>query len=111
MQTGISGIVFHCMAHGLEQMCMANCMPWRQSNLTCVLAGVSAHPIRAALLNIAFGLRIKNLVDVGYFPKVDFPDGLVLSEDARRHVKLHMLRQCLEVLLKEMKELSFTGKS
>ncbi|GAX77802.1 hypothetical protein CEUSTIGMA_g5245.t1 [Chlamydomonas eustigma] len=37
------------------------------------MKGVNSHPIRATLLNVSYGKRIKNLVDVGYFPKVEFP--------------------------------------
>jgi hypothetical protein len=59
-------------------------------------------------LNIAFGKRSQNLRDVGYFPKINMPARM--SADATRQIKLHCLSKCLEVLLKELKVLSFSGK-
>ncbi|GAX74319.1 hypothetical protein CEUSTIGMA_g1768.t1 [Chlamydomonas eustigma] len=71
------------------------------------MKGVNSHPIRASLLNVSYGKRIKNLVDVGYFPKVEFPVGL--NDVACRRIKLHVLSKCLTVLLEKLKRLSFTG--
>lgn len=71
--------------------------------------GLSAHPIRATLLNIAYGKRIKSLVDVGYLPEIQPPPGKIIPEAAWRRVKLHFMNKCLSLLLKTAKEASFTG--
>ncbi|GAX82375.1 hypothetical protein CEUSTIGMA_g9803.t1 [Chlamydomonas eustigma] len=74
------------------------------------LRSVNSHLIRATLLNVSYGKRIKNLVDVGYFPKVDLVDFRVgLNDVACRtchRIKLHVFSKCLTVvLLEELKRL------
>ncbi|GAX81000.1 hypothetical protein CEUSTIGMA_g8435.t1 [Chlamydomonas eustigma] len=80
---------------------------WNQSRNSLIMRGINAHPLRATLLNIAFGMLNANLRDVAYFPKSVFPQRL--SSAAKRHVKLHMLYLCLGFLLKDIKALSHSG--
>ena len=61
------------------------------------------------MLNIAYGKRIQNLADVGYFPELsDCPQNI--SKDTWRQVKLTMLSKCLKVLTKDLKEYSHKGR-
>jgi len=71
-------------------------------------SGVQAHPLRATLLNIAFGMRVQNYQDIGYFPIMEYPPRM--SADARRRVKLFVISKCLSELLRSAKDFSNVGK-
>ncbi len=66
-----------------------------------------------ALLNAAFSKRIKNIVDVGYFPILEhhLKPELHLSDKNKRLVKLFVISGCLHMLLKGLKELSYKGEA
>jgi hypothetical protein len=70
------------------------------------------HPVRAALLNVAFGKRIATLQEVALLP--DFAvavagTGLNMSGDKARRLKLLLISKCLGTLLEPLKRLSRTG--
>ncbi len=89
-------------------VCMDSMLASCQNVLACLPAGVCAHPLRAALLNVAYGKRVQNYRDIGYFPKVEFPS--TLKKGPRRQVRLWVISKCLTHLLRTMKENSFNGK-
>lgn len=69
--------------------------------------GLTAHPIRATLLNLMFGMRIKNLKDVGYIPELDRPP--TITDALWRQVKLAFINKCLASLLEPLRLASFSG--
>lgn len=70
---------------------------------------MQCHPLRATLLNIAYGKRVASYKDVGYFPHIHYPSRL--PKDACRRLKLTVLSKCLDVLLGTMKKQSKDGKN
>lgn len=66
------------------------------------MKNLSAHPIRATLLNLSYSDRIKNLDGVGYIPEISRP--VQVKNDALwRKVKLQFMSKALELLLSPMK--------
>jgi hypothetical protein len=70
--------------------------------------GLSAHPIRATLLNIAYSKRIHNLKTVGYIPTYGRPDAIV-KDEIWRLTRLQVFSKCLSHLLQPMKVASKLG--
>jgi len=69
--------------------------------------GKSLHPVRASLLNIRFGTRIKNYRTVAYLPI--FHKDPLMKDNTQRLVKLTLYSKCLSLLLDKMKESSQKG--
>jgi hypothetical protein len=72
----------------------------------------SVHPLRFTLLNIAYGMRVENLQEVGYLPDLSaavLATGIRADTPMFRVVKLHLLSKCLRVLLAPLKHASFEG--
>lgn len=69
--------------------------------------GLSAHPIRAALLNIHHSKRIRDLQNVGYFPSLSKP--AQMSAAVWRLVKLRYMSMAIDALLAPLKSLSYDG--
>ncbi len=68
----------------------------------------SVHPVKFALLNVAYSLRIKDLSTVAYIPVLDKPPDM--PAPTWRLVKLAIHSKVLELLLAPLKDLSHTGK-
>ena len=82
---------------------------YSDKTLLTVSEGLSAHPIRAALLNISYGKRMHNLIDVGYLPDIQPPTGATFPSIVWRKVKLSFMSKCLDHLLSPVKKASFDG--
>ena len=82
---------------------------YSDKTLLTVSEGLSAHPIRAALLNISYGKRMQNLIDVGYLPDIQPPTGATFPSIVWRKVKLSFMSKCLDHLLSSVKKASFDG--
>lgn len=68
---------------------------------------LSAHPIRAALLNIHHSKRIRDLENIGYFPSLTKP--AQMSAAVWRLVKLRYISMAIDTLLEPLKRLSYDG--
>ncbi len=94
---------------GHENAKVAALQLYSDKTLLTISDGLSAHPIRATMLNIAFGKRVQNLCDVGYLPDIKPPPGTSFLPEVWRKVKLTFMSKCLSHLLKSAKEASFHG--
>jgi len=94
---------------GHENAKVAALQLYSDKTLLTISDNLSAHPIRATLLNIAFGKRVQNLCDVGYLPDIKPPPGTSFLPEVWRKVKLTFMSKCLTHLLKSAKEASFHG--
>ncbi len=68
----------------------------------------SVHPVKFALLNVAYNLRIKDLSTVAYIPVLNKPPNMPLA--TWRLVKLAIHSKVLDFLVAPLKQLSHTGK-
>jgi hypothetical protein len=72
----------------------------------------SVHPLRFTLLNIAYGMRVQNLQEVGYLPDLSaavLATGIKANTPIFRVVKLMLLSKCVHTLLAPLKAASFYG--
>lgn len=98
------------MCEGLDrptQPVVAAIQLWSDKARLTNKANISAHPIRAALLNVAYSERIGNLDLVGYFPTMQRPDNV--TDHQWRLLKLHTISKCLDKLLEHIKLASYYG--
>jgi hypothetical protein len=67
--------------------------------------------MRAPQMNIAFGMRVQNLCEVGLLPSPPWPAGANPSDEVRMLVRRTFINKCLSLWLAPLKAASYTPLS